>query len=326
MLAPLGIGEFDERVYRACLAQPDQTTGELAGGLGATTARVRHALTRLEGMGLIRRAARGRYQPVSPQSALSTLLHQRRLAAETAFTMVDGAVEELAAEYRAGRLHSDPGGLVEVISGRDVVNRRIGELLRSVRSHLWVLDKPPYADIHDGLPPTNDIEIALTVDMLDRGVDLRSVYCPESMERQDRFATVVHLTRLGEQSRILPKLPYKLRIMDRRVALVPLVGGIYDSLAVVHPSGLLDALMDLFESYWERARPILPADAAPEGPTPADLLLLRMLVAGLKDQAIARQLGISPRTATRRIATLMAGLGAETRFQAGAAAAQRGWI
>ncbi|MFD0508094.1 hypothetical protein ACFQ0G_45580 [Streptomyces chiangmaiensis] len=51
-----------------------------------------------------------------------------------------------------------------------------------------------------------------------------------------------------------------------------------------------------------------------------------MLKAGLKDQAIARQLGYSPRTATRKIAALMTRLGASTRFQAGVEATARRWI
>ncbi|WP_437115079.1 hypothetical protein [Streptomyces flaveolus] len=42
-----------------------------------------------------------------------------------------------------------------------------------------------------------------------------------------------------------------------------------------------------------------------------------MLHSGLKDQALARQFGISTRTAARRIAALMRRLDAGTRFQAG---------
>jgi DNA-binding NarL/FixJ family response regulator len=51
--------------------------------------------------------------------------------------------------------------------------------------------------------------------------------------------------------------------------------------------------------------------------------LLGLLVAGLKDETIARQLGVSLRTVQRRIAALMHELGARTRFQAGVAARDR---
>ncbi len=67
-------------------------------------------------------------------------------------------------------------------------------------------------------------------------------------------------------------------------------------------------------------------DADTSTPTSEEIALLTMLRAGLKDQAIARQLGLSTRTATRRIAALMARLDATTRFQAGVEACARGWI
>jgi DNA-binding NarL/FixJ family response regulator len=48
-----------------------------------------------------------------------------------------------------------------------------------------------------------------------------------------------------------------------------------------------------------------------------DPQLMALLSAGLKDDAIARQLHVSSRTVGRRVADLMADLGARTRFQAG---------
>ncbi|MDX3234492.1 LuxR C-terminal-related transcriptional regulator [Streptomyces sp. ME03-5709C] len=328
MLQPLGIGEFDEGVYRAFLTRADLRPQEYAGTAGVSPDRVRRAVARLVGLGLLRPDGSGGHRPVGPGTALTALLNQRRLETETAFTAIRSTVEELEEEYRAGRLRTDPGSLVEVLSGRDVVAQRIDELNQSVSTHVWTLDRPPYHDRADGLPHTNEAEKASTAAWARRGVDIRSVYCPESMERPGRFETVLEMVALGEQARMLPSLPFKLHIIDRRVGLVPLVGGAYDTLAVVHPSGLLDALIELYEAYWDKAAPVgAPAPVAvDEGPTSEEIALLTMLRAGLKDQAVARQLGLSTRTATRRIAALMARLDATTRFQAGVEARARGWI
>ena len=54
--------------------------------------------------------------------------------------------------------------------------------------------------------------------------------------------------------------------------------------------------------------------------------MLKLLDAGLKDEAIARQLGVSMRTARRRISSLIAKLGVGTRFQAGLEAARHGLL
>ncbi|WP_217368154.1 LuxR C-terminal-related transcriptional regulator [Kitasatospora sp. MMS16-BH015] len=64
----------------------------------------------------------------------------------------------------------------------------------------------------------------------------------------------------------------------------------------------------------------------PARPGPRDLAILRMLASGAKDRAIARALGIGERTVLRRIQTLLETLHADTRFQAGVQAAQRGWL
>ena len=51
-----------------------------------------------------------------------------------------------------------------------------------------------------------------------------------------------------------------------------------------------------------------------------------MLAGGAKDEQISRTLGISLRTVRRRIASLMAELGVDSRFQAGMEAVRRGWL
>lgn len=53
---------------------------------------------------------------------------------------------------------------------------------------------------------------------------------------------------------------------------------------------------------------------------------LRLLAQDHTDQAVAKRLGISPRTARRTAAEVMARLDARSRFQAGVLAAQRGHL
>nr|WP_237532014.1 LuxR C-terminal-related transcriptional regulator [Streptomyces sp. SID8352] len=51
-----------------------------------------------------------------------------------------------------------------------------------------------------------------------------------------------------------------------------------------------------------------------------------MLASGLKDDVIARRVGISSRTLRRHISVIMEELSAESRFQAGVAAANAGLV
>jgi DNA-binding NarL/FixJ family response regulator len=55
----------------------------------------------------------------------------------------------------------------------------------------------------------------------------------------------------------------------------------------------------------------------------ADAKLVELLELGMKDEAIARYLGVSLRTVRRRVASLMSVNGVDTRFQLGWVLARR---
>jgi ATP/maltotriose-dependent transcriptional regulator MalT len=81
----------------------------------------------------------------------------------------------------------------------------------------------------------------------------------------------------------------------------------------------------LFTWVWESAIPAV--DYRRLGVRVRDGLTQQILVflnAGYKDDAAARQLGLSVRTYRRHVAEIMRDLGAASRFQAGARAAKLG--
>jgi DNA-binding transcriptional ArsR family regulator len=128
----------------------------------------------------------------------------------------------------------------------------------------------------------------------------------------------------GEEVRLIDDLPTRLFVIGSTHAVVPEPLGYADSpRLLVRQGSLVAALALLFELYWEKAVPVSelsePHDAERS-------FLVRQLQAGAKDEQIARIMGISLRTVRRRISQLMIDLGADTRFQAGAEAARRGWL
>src|SRR5207249_1793887 len=93
---------------------------------------------------------------------------------------------------------------------------------------------------------------------------------------------------------------------------------------LVYKSSLLDALVALWESFWQSARPLAPDRAVTSyaqsqglSLTDAEARIVQLLLVGHKSQTIATQLGLSKPTIDRRIGDIMHKVGAETRFQAG---------
>jgi DNA-binding NarL/FixJ family response regulator len=116
--------------------------------------------------------------------------------------------------------------------------------------------------------------------------------------------------------------------MDRRIAMVSVSSDDTAAGAVLLTGqGTLTALCALFETTWESAQPlgqVVSTDAY--GLTGQQATALRLLAEGYTDEAIAKRLGVSPRTARRIASELMERLGGRSRFEAGVRAVQHRWL
>jgi predicted transcriptional regulator len=315
-LTALGLSAFDESVYCSLLGHPDVAPAELAAGVGATAARVDRSLDRLRELGLVSRLSgrRRRYTAADPEAAIGALIRSRTADLER----VRSVTVELAAQFHAAQRAGGHGDAVELVHGSEQLGRWFVRLQQQVREEMLVLDRPPYA-----LAASNPVEPV----SLAQGVRWRAVYAPEALEIPGALDEITELAQRGERGRVLPGLPLKLAIADAEVALLPLSFDLASAqVAIVHESTLLTALVELFQTYWELAVPIGDDDAGVEPIDDDTRRLLALLASGLKDDAIARQLGLSTRTMRRRMRELLDGLSAANRFQAGVQAARRGWL
>ena len=315
-LAALGLSAFDETVYRALLCHADVSPAELAAEIEASPTRVDRSLDRLRDLGLVSRLSgrRRRYTAADPEAAIEALIRNRTADLER----VRSVTMELAAAFHAAQRAGGRGDVVELVHGAEELGRWFVRLQQQVREEMLVLDRPPYA-----LAASNPVEPV----SLAQGVRWRAVYAPEALEIPGALEEITELARRGERGRVLPGLPLKLAIADAKVALLPLSLDLEATqVALIHESTLLDGLVELFQTYWELAVPI-GADTVGRSSVDEDTRqLLTLLASGLKDDAIARQLGLSTRTMRRRIRTLLDHLSAANRFQAGVQAARRGWL
>ena len=315
MLGGVGVGESEERVYRTLIRLGGATVAELAAATYAAEEPLRLTLCALEEKGLASRAPGPleRFVPAPPDVAVEALAARR--SEEIARARL--AAIELMGAFRAGPGPDRAAEVLEVVTGTDAVRNRFEQLQHSAVEELLVFDKPPYTT------RAQDNE-AMERAALQRGVRCRVVYDRSSLTEPSQPRTIEQLSAAGEDARVSADVPMKLVICDRRLALTPLSlqHGLTDAALVVHASGLLDALAALFESVWQSAIPV------PEMITPVDeqRRLLMLLASGLKDEAIARQLGIGERTVRRRVAALADRLGARTRMQLGIQAVRQGWL
>ncbi|MCX5204250.1 hypothetical protein OG897_22710 [Streptomyces sp. NBC_00237] len=329
-LHSLGLGEVEGRVYEALLKERASRTTELSALLRLPGSRIDEALTSLEVSGFTVRTSDGTPHPAAPAAAIRTLIHRRQ--AELHIRSAELEQLMMSADRIAGRLtsHSPTAseGGIEIVTGRRQIGERAESLLASAEQEVVILDRPPYATSDDGRPdrpPALDIEA-----LLDRGITVRAVIDREGLGFPGRMRSLTALAARGLRARVTSGVPTKLIGIDRRITLLPPTESADPraSALVVGDSLLRNALVPLFETVWDRSIPLSSSGTGP----PSDPVsgqqreLLGLLAAGLKDEAIARRLGVHVHTARRRITRLLAALNAETRFQAGAQAATRGWL
>jgi len=316
------IGVEDGAVYEALVAHPRSSATELAERLDSGARAVALALARLASEGLAHRTPgrTARYTAASPDLVLTPLLERR----EHELRRTRAALQQLTSLHRTAHRTAHPADLVEVITGADAIAARVRRAQAEAGEEILILDRAPYV-----VPPGGNFEPE--VRRLREGVRFRVIYdragvgLPGRLE-EDILPTIDRKERAG----VRDTLPVKLFVADRRLAVIPIedTTGIPDAAYVIHPCAMLDALLALFEAEWERATPITRAGIGrtDSGPSSEAQLLLPLLAAGHTDAGIARALGWSQRTAQRRVQRLMAELGATTRFQAGLAAKDRGWL
>ncbi|MFF4396230.1 response regulator transcription factor [Streptomyces sp. NPDC001480] len=315
--AAVGVSAFDEVLYQAILHQPDAGAGGWARLTGASPAQVRESCNRLLEFGLLQPPdSMGGLRAVDPRVAIRALIRRR----ETESELLAATAEEMATAYEAGLLREEPSRLVEVASGEGAIAARLGELYARAEHEVCLFDTPPYL-----APPTPQVD--LQAGLLRRGIISRGIYAATALEDPATLSRAWKMMELGEQARVLPSVPLKLLVVDGRRAMLPLTAseaGGYCAVVVWH-SAVTEALQKLFELAWQQATPL--GQAAGDGElSEGESTLTRLLASGMKDEAVARHLGVSLRTLRRRVSELQDRLGAASRFQLGVRASQRGWV
>ncbi len=314
MLEALGVRDEDEAVYRELLSRTQAGVDELAEGIDDDALRVEAALTRLEDLGLVSRLPGQplRVRAARPDVAVDVLVSRRQEELARAQLAARDLLSVMPAEER-----HRPEDIVEVLVGRPAIAARFEQLITGTREELMVFDRPPY------VADAQRSDTSVTT-LLGEGVTVRGIYAPEALELPGALEAAQEAVRAGEQSRVHANVPMKLAIGDRGLAILPVSSAeIVDAALCIRPSALLDTLVQFFELLWVQATPIVAVDGDGEV---SDRLLAALLASGAKDDVIARHLGASTRTLSRRVAEMMDHLHVRTRFQAGVQAVRRGWI
>jgi hypothetical protein len=312
-----------EELYRRILRSGPSRLAPYAAELGWSLSVATEALESLILARLVRETADGLVLVEHPRSALERLVGneeakldlRRRELADARASIGNFTAEHRAAGSSGGWAVTQPAW--EIVSSQMAASM-VEQTLRStsgvIRTSIRSLDVGP------GL----DVDAARTGQAaLAGGREQRAIYPFAGLGDAAGRRWARSRADLGEQQRVSLTPPSEFAIFGGEVVLAAAEWKSTDSdFVIIRDLMLIAAFTAMFDYAWELALPMPGVHSN----LADDRQVLALLASGFKDEAIARYLGWGVRTVRRRVARMMDDLGADTRFQLGAAAQRRGML
>ncbi|HWC35830.1 MAG TPA: LuxR C-terminal-related transcriptional regulator [Mycobacteriales bacterium] len=324
LLAEFGLGDLAERVWLTLLSTPNASIDEIGASTGVDGSAVRDALTELADAGLARpESSACGFGVHEPTIAIETLIArgERELASRRErLGAIRTSVPDLAEIYTRARASSQNSADLDVVHAFDEIQERIflaGETTRSEHRHF----------MRGVRAETVRNAVRADTASLGRGVHQRSIIGTRDLADPEVFAALAQLHELGEEIRAVPNVPTQLMIMDRDLAVVPRSADDQSQGAIfIREPALVALLVFLFDQMWSVGLPVFEDPKTAGAPAGRAARVLELMAAGIKDERIARALGVGSRTVRRDIAELKDALGVSSRTEIVAAALRQGWL
>ncbi len=264
---------------------------------------------------------------IDPEIALLRLLHREREQLREHLDEADrayGTLETLAGAFlRAGSLTRSDAD-VELLSDY----RRIQQVLEDITDVI----QHSLASMHPTSLVREVAERVLNRDrrQIENGVRVRAMYSERVVSSPEVAEMLRRRVEAGVEVRITPAVPMTMIIADAQFAVVPVDPAEPMAGAVLaRGPALVRSYLGLYEHCWHTASPYgdgTTPEQGGDGLSEQQRAALAMLASGMKDEKIARGLGVSLRTVSRMLSELMQEMGATSRFEAGVRAHRLGWV
>ncbi|MFE6049999.1 hypothetical protein ACFQ6N_04545 [Kitasatospora sp. NPDC056446] len=252
--------------------------------------------------------------PVSPEAAAAGLVtpHETRLRHQLAEAeRLRGQLTALAPLYAQDRLRQEATVQLTVEEQLDTVMALIEHWSAHCRHE--VLTCQPGGGRAQELM---DKAVVRDLAILGRGVRQRTLYQHTARAGAPTQEYVRRITEAGGEVRTLPQLLGKMVAFDRSIVFIP-CADIPTGAVVVQEPSTVAFLCQAFDNAWSLASPYTPVHRGAAMPDEVKDAIVKLLADGVKDEVVARRLGMSLRTCRKHIAEIMDRVGAASRFQLG---------
>lgn len=310
----IGLDASAEDLYRRVLRDQGHTPDVYAARLNVPVHIVETAAEQLRAQRLVRIDERGVLRADHPRASLERILsiEEAKLATRRRdLARLRDAIDSFAGDHRAGQeAASAERPQREYLDAQNLVD---------VMEHLAASTSGPIRVTHPQLAGQGPDDQPVLRRLVEEGRELLGLYEFETVQMHS--LEIAQWGQSGEQQRLASHVPSEFVCYGQDAVLASTEwGGSDGRYVVLRDAVVVRAFVELFDRLWTAGAGL---DEAVSGSSEQ---LVDLMQAGLKDEAIARVLGVSLRTVRRRVAALMDECGVDTRFQLAVALTERGLV
>lgn len=321
---PAQLTDTSLRVYRHAMSRGRLDVGPTAAALALSVAEVRQACAELSSLRLLSPAPEpDSFTPVRPERAralASKPLVDEILVRRSAIEFANQQLARASAALAGAAKPVQEGAGLRVVADPGQAQQEINEIVLHCAEELLVMQP---GGPRSPLPEFVDLDLPHP-DARCRMLHQHTVRANLGLRTYARA-----VTERGGQVRTTAEGLERMVLVDGRVAILPLAPPTEPasgSVILTH-APVVEFLRRNFERSWTGAVPYADdREQYEEISAEIRISLLRLMAAGLKDEAVAHRLGLATRTCRRYVAAIMEDLNVTSRFQAGMRIAQLGLL
>ncbi len=253
----IGLTEREAKVYMTLLSGKMFTVLELQEAVNIPRTKIYEVLNKLVSRNICIEKKLGRnklYEAVEPKIALERIVDSYKKDLERKEQLIAQVLEVFTPIFQNSKSIVNPLEFINVMKEKGQIHKRYTTCVRSTQREMLTFNKGPYAcDTSNRLDEQEDEEFKL----LKRGGACKDIYELSELEEVDwLLSSVKKSIKLGQQARVVKKLPIKMLVFDQEKVMFALEQPVPISneltMIYIEHKQLAEACSILFYHLWDQ--------------------------------------------------------------------------
>lgn len=257
----IGLTEREAKVYMTLLSGKMFTVLELQEAVNIPRTKIYEVLNKLVSRNICIEKKLGRnklYEAVEPKVALERVLESYKKDLERKEDLINQVSQVFTPVFQSSKSIINPLEFIDVMKEKGQIHKQYTACVKSTKREMLTFNKGPYAcDTSDRLEEQEDEEFKL----LKRGGSCKDIYELNELKEVDWLLNSVKKSlKLGQQARVVDRIPIKMLVFDQEKVMFALEQPISVSneltMIYIEHKQLAEACSMLFYHLWDMGKDI----------------------------------------------------------------------